>query len=150
MKIKNILLLIVVATISLISADSPYLGASISASNADDALVSCRAATSLIAGIKFSDSDFTFSGEGRSMNSFNGSYTSNSFYLKPEYKGVYALVGYGRTKYTEHNIEHSGPRYGIGYDFGLKAKHIFVDIIYDKDADEYIFSAGALYFFEGI
>ena len=141
------LILLIGLTLGVIGADSPYVGLGLSASNADGNMVSCRASTSLIGGVKFSDADFTFSVEGRSMNSFNGTYASTAVYIKPEYKGAYALVGYGRTNYTEHDMQFNGVRYGAGYDFGPDWKHIFVDVIYDPEANDYIITTGALYFF---
>ena len=142
------LILLIGLTLGVIGADSPYVGLGISASDAPGEFVSCRASTSLIGGVKFSNADFTFSVEGRSMNSFNGSYASTAAYIKPEYKGVYALVGYGRTNYTEHDIQFNGVRYGAGYDFGPKWKHLFVDAIYDPEANNYILTIGGMYYFE--
>ena len=143
------LILLLTLTLGLLGTDSPYIGAGLSASNADGDLVSCRASSTLIGGVKFSDSDFTFSIEGRLMNSLNGSYSNTSAYIKPEYKGVYGLIGYGSTSYTEHDLEFSGVRGGIGYDFGLDWKHLFVDVVYDNEADDFILTTGFIYVFEG-
>ena len=141
------LLLLLGLTLGLIATDSPYLGFGVSASNAKEP--SCRASPTLIGGVKFLDKDFSLSFEGRSTNSFNSSYTSNAVFIKPEYHGAYALLGYGNTNYTEHDIEFKGSRYGIGYDLGLEWRHLSVDILYDVDADDYVASLMFLYVFEG-
>ena len=143
------LILALLLPLGVVAQDSPYIGAALSASTADGDLVSCRASSTLLGGIKFSDADFTFSIEGRSMNSFNGSYASTSAFVKPEYKGVYGLAGYGRTRYTEHDLVFEGLQYGLGYDFGIKAKHLFVDVIYKQEEKDFVLTTGFIYMFEG-
>ena len=146
---KKILLVIMLTlgSIGLIASDSPYIGLGLTATENDD-MASCRAGTSLIGGVKFSQADFTFSLEGRHSNSFNGSISDTSVFIKPEYKGAYALVGYGRTDYIEKELEFDGMRYGIGYDFGKDWRHLFVDVIWDEQANDYRLTTGAVYYFE--
>lgn len=141
---KKILLLIVL-TLGIMASDSPYIGMGLTATENDD-MASCRAGTSLIGGVKFSQSDFTFSIEGRHSNSFNGSVSDTSFFVKPEYRGAYALVGYGYSNYSEFDLEYKGMRYGIGYEAPIEWKHLFIDVIWDES--DYRLTTGARYYFE--
>ena len=140
-------LLLIMLTFTLQSADSPYIGAGPSVTEKDEG-GSCRASSSFIGGVKFSQADFTFSIEGRHINSLNGSISDNVFLVKPEYKGAYALAGYGKSNYTEQDLEFTGMRYGAGYDFGSDWKHLFIDVVYDEKADDYRLTTGFIYYFE--
>ncbi len=146
------LILLVLLTLGSNATDSPYIGAGLLVSNADGDLVSCRAGTTLLGGVTFYDGDYDFSMsfEGRTSTAMNGSYLSRGLYVKPEYKGLYALVGMGDTTYTEQDLKFSGARYGIGYDFGKKARHLFVDITYKNDERDYVITTGFRYVFEGL
>ena len=69
-------------------------------------------------------------------------------FIKPQYKGVYGLIGYGYSNYSDFDLEYNGVRYGIGYELPLEWKHIFLDIIFDEDANDYRITTGARYYFE--
>ena len=139
------LLALIALTATLIGSDTPYIGAGVSITEKDEG-GSCRAASSFMGGVKFSQADFTFSLEGRHSNSFNGSISDTSVFAKPEYKGAYGLLGYGRVNYTDSEFD--GMRYGAGYGLGKDWRHLFVDVIYDKEADDYRLTTGFIYYFE--
>ena len=141
------LIFLVVLSLGLSSSDSPYLGAALSVTEKDDG-GSCRAASSLIAGVTFSEADFAFSIEARHSNSFNGSIADTSVYAVPKWKGITAFLGYGRSHYLESDLKYSGMRYGLGYEFGAALKFMFFDILYDEAAKDYRLSTGFKYYLE--
>ena len=128
---------------------SPYIGAGISGIVDNVEYVGdCRLSTNLIAGATIELSTFDVSIEGRKVTNFRNKFDSSEIYIKPQYKNVYLLGGYGRFNYDE--IDYFGYRYGIGYDFGLDWNHLFIDVIYDESQKTTSATIGLLYKFEGL
>ena len=143
------LLLGLLLTIGLTAQDSPYIGVGISGIVANvDEVGDCRLSTSLIAGATIQmKEDFAVSVEGRKLTNFRSNFDSSEIYFKPQYKGVYALLGYGRFNYEDETT--FGYRYGAGYDFGIDWKHLFVDVVYSESEKTTSVTGGFVYRFEG-
>ncbi len=145
----NKIILGLILTIGLVAQDSPYIGVGISGIVANvDEVGDCRLSTSLIAGAKMQiKEDYAISIEGRKLTNFRSNFDSAEIYFKPQYKGAYLLGGYGRFNYEDETA--FGYRYGIGYDFGIDWKHLFIDVVYSESEKTTSITGGFVYHFEG-
>ena len=128
---------------------SPYVGVGVSGVVDNVEYVGdCRLSTNLIAGATLKFTEFEISVEGRKVTNFRNKFDSSEIYLKPSYKGVYALGGYGRFNYE--NVDTFGYRYGVGYDFGMDFNHLFMDVVIDESMKTTSITGGFVYYFEGL
>lgn len=105
-----------------------YIGGSLS--DADDTLVECR--ISLTAAAEYNVNDFLAT-EARYSYGLGEHYSSLEAFIKPKYKKASLLLGYGHTKYMDHDLGYSGMRAGVQFNLFGNAHIDIVHRFKEKD-----------------